>query len=147
RTRPPSIRTWLDDDVFQWLCACAVYPRLEWHLTLHIAMAIDPAGRLLHERKLLQLIRLPWFRDGQIPAAQRAWLLKHLAPEYEASVRMLIVDALERNRAPEGSYARDDQEIQLAAQRYALRPSGRTAANLHAALDGAPEVDIAEDPL
>ena len=40
----PSIAMFLDEDVFQWLCACAVYPKLEWRLTLEIGAKVDPGG-------------------------------------------------------------------------------------------------------
>ena len=143
----PALVRYLDDDVFQWLCACAAYPRVEWHLTLHIASAIDPSGQLLQEQKQLQLIRLPWFREGQIPGRWRAWLLKHLEPDNAAATRSLLLAALERNRAPKGSFARDFQDLQMAAQRHWLLPTARTLADLRASFDGLPDIDIAEDPL
>src|SRR6185436_11358545 len=31
-----ELRTYLGDETYQWLCACAVHPQLQWDLTIHL---------------------------------------------------------------------------------------------------------------
>jgi len=162
---PPSLAMFLDPDIFQWLCACAVYPRLEWELTLQlgqvvaqhrpaqVAEAFDgsasaPPNQLFEERNLLQLIRLPWFREGRIPGAWRMWLVKQLQPEVARATHKFILESIKNNRAPQGSFARDQQDLQLAAQQFWLdqkNPEHRL--ELETAMKSIAGIDVAEDPL
>src|SRR6185295_4582788 len=130
------------------LCACAVYPKLEWRLTLEIGAKVDPGGAIFSERKLLQLIRLPWFRDGKMPGVWRERLIGQLDPRIAAEVRKLVLEAIAANRAAPGSFARDQQDLQIAAQEYWLAPMDpdRRAA-LESAIAALPPVDVGEDPL
>jgi len=69
-----ELRHYLGEALFQWLCACAVYPELHWDLTLYLgSLPCMPQG-LIAEANLLRLIRLPWFRTGSMPDELR-WAL------------------------------------------------------------------------
>lgn len=61
---------------FHWFKSCAVYPELNWNLTLFIGSKLRGIdGKPLFSPKLLLLLSaLPWFRDGGIPT----WLRKSL---------------------------------------------------------------------
>lgn len=281
---PPSLAKFLDPDVYQWLCACAVHPKLEWELTLHLGLVVahaqslpvakvfllppppdfaalqrdaieainssgsvcipfvnvpdnhadlgrflrqsitscdvciqlgdshssdnltqqtnssvdaetiaanlhkpylifSPRGRtrdkptqfvrhfedgqdlrskisqaladcfprprldkIFDERKLLQLIRLPWFRTGEIPGAWRLWLVKQLKPDAARATRQLLLDALESNRAPEGSFARGQQDLYIQAHRFWLdQSSAERRVDLENAINSMPVVDVKED--
>lgn len=89
-----SLKAYLGNEVFQWLCACAVYPRLEWTLTIYTRSlpCLEPAPS--DEIHLLRLMRLPWFRNGSIPQTLRQQLISQLAPEVYSQVRRAIVDIL-----------------------------------------------------
>lgn len=138
----------LDGDVFQWLCACAVYPELQWELTMELGRTIDPSEALFSEPKLLQLIRLKWFRQGLIPGPWRAWLVGQLDAKYERVVRELLIAALLENRAPQNSFARDWQDLQVAAQRYWLNPrDARRRTELAVAMAALPAADVDRDYL
>jgi hypothetical protein len=142
-----SLAMYLDDDVFQWLCACAVYPLLDWNLTLHLATFIDPAGGLYRERKILQLIRLPWFREGSIPGEWRARLVDSLPTVLRTRIREFLISEMERNPAPSGTFAADERIAQIAAQRYWSDPGPATRTVLERALAQLPDIDIGRDYL
>jgi hypothetical protein len=112
----------LGDRLFHWLCACALHPKLTWEITLAIGQRLGeeddqpvngPAG-------LIHLLRLPWFRLGAMPDPLRAALQESLPPREERLARQTILETLEANPPPAGSYAYDAYQLQLATQRMAL---------------------------
>lgn len=86
-----ALRDYLGEG-FDWLCACAVYPAVDWHLTLHLGKALkDKVGHpLITENRLTALCRLPWFRHGHMPDWFRFDLLEALDSGREADVRRVI---------------------------------------------------------
>jgi len=51
-----------------WLAAAAVYPELNWNLTLHLGNALFTDLRLDQlAGRVLALANLPWFRAGRMP--------------------------------------------------------------------------------
>ncbi|MCP4697949.1 MAG: SUMF1/EgtB/PvdO family nonheme iron enzyme [Gammaproteobacteria bacterium] len=112
-----QLRAWLvGDDLFRWLCACAVYPELHWDLTLHLA-GLFPAG-LLNEANLQKMLRLPWFRAGTMPDGWRLALLRELDRETVQAVRAALIELLEQDPPPAGSVAEQEHCLQLAVQRW-----------------------------
>lgn len=147
---PPSLALFLDKTVFEWLCACAVHPVLDWNLTLHLAKVVDAEGRgaaLYNERSILQLARLKWFREGEIPGEWRAWLIRCLPAEKLRRVRAFLIAEMRETPAPAGSFAADERAVQIAAQEYWLNPGPATRAALERELQRLPESDVARDPL
>jgi formylglycine-generating enzyme required for sulfatase activity len=143
-----GLQLYFDPVVFQWLCGCAVHPELQWELTVELGRIVDPSEAVLNEAKLLQLIRLRWFRQGRIPGPWRVWLVKQLEPAMERRVREFLVSAMLKNRAPEGTYARDWQDLQIGAQQYWLTPSdARLRADLELAMAEMPAADVNRDVL
>jgi hypothetical protein len=63
-----------------WLTACAIYPRLDWQLTLHLGKRVYERNRKTDsfEGDTLVLARLPWFRAGWMPDWLRRKLLDAL---------------------------------------------------------------------
>ena len=130
-----SLRRYLGADVFQWLCACAIYPELQWELTLTLgALPSMPPG-LVSEENLTKLLRLEWFRSGSIPDDRRVELISQLDPRVERDVREAIVQVLEDSPAPDETMAGSAHGFQIAYQRAWLAPKDRKArANLKTAL-------------
>lgn len=116
-----GLRSYLGESAFQWLCACAVYPELQWDLTLYIGSLPTMDRNLITEVSLLRLFRLRWFRTGTIPDEIRSLLLKELDPAKERDVRRAIVELLERDPAPRGSYAAEAYHLNLVVQRWLLK--------------------------
>lgn len=98
---------WLDDELklflgrkgYYWLSACAIYPSLYWDLTLYLGFKLfDDRAEI--EDRLLSLVRLPWFRHGNIPDWLRLKLISSLSTQQEKAVRraleQLFVTVLDR---------------------------------------------------
>ncbi len=118
--RPVSIqalREYLGAPAFEWLCACAIYPELQWNLTLFLAGQFSNAGDLLNETVILRLTRLPWLREGVLPDELRARLLTVLPAERQLRCRRALVALLEANPPPRDSHAADAREIDIAIHR------------------------------
>ena len=111
-----------DEQTFQWLCACAVYPELSWGLTLYLGM-LD--GGEITEQRLLALIRLPWFRTGSLPDDLRVGLLDRLDNARLRQIRKAIFDVLKNDPPPEGTVAREFYELNLAVERWMVSPKNR----------------------
>jgi tetratricopeptide (TPR) repeat protein len=115
-----ELRRYLGNEGLLWLAACAVYPALDWHLTLFLGtnlsadglhrrkdppwtgMAAGPPAEvaLIDERRLAALTRLPWFRHGSMPEWLRRRLIAEISGPRERAVRELLqalfLSALER---------------------------------------------------
>ena len=121
-----QLRTYLGPQLFQWLCACAIYPELHWDLTLYLATLPSIGEDLVGEEHLLRLVRLPWFRVGSIPDEIRSLLVGQLDPGEMLLVREALVGLLERQRVPANSLAAQRRVLDLAVQRYAIDPQLRS---------------------
>ena len=120
------LRAYLDHEpLFQWVCACAVYPELQWNLTLCLGELVMPQGQLW-ERDVLRLARLPWFRQGVMPDELRYALLRRLTPENQnqvsrklaALLRQTETELLQNIPAFEHSWARESLRLQVDLQQW-----------------------------
>jgi hypothetical protein len=118
-----ELRRRLPRTLFQWLCACAVFPELHWELTLQLAALAGEPDELLTETNLLALCRLSWFRAGRIPDAARWELLREIDVELERDTRRFVIALLENSPPPAGSRAEAAQQLHLATQKWRLEPS------------------------
>jgi formylglycine-generating enzyme required for sulfatase activity len=91
-----ALRSNLDDATFFWMCACAVYPHLLWHLTLFLGNQLknEDQTAVFQENRLAVLSSLPWFRTGSMPDWLRSRLLDELTDQQEKQVRNLIITLL-----------------------------------------------------
>ena len=112
----------LGKGVFQWLCACAVYPELNWSLMLSMSRFADEP---LTEETLLRLVRLPWFRRGAIPDEIRLSLISQLEPERLKAIRQEICSILENSEPPKESEAWDTYRLNLAVHKWMVSPKRR----------------------
>lgn len=82
----------LDEDGLHWLRAVAVYPALNWDLTLFLGQYFTRSdGRnLLDPIRFERLSNLPWFREGNMPDWVRSWLIEGLSAEDKTRVISLI---------------------------------------------------------
>jgi hypothetical protein len=95
-----ALRRYLGDGGFFWLSACAVYPVLDWRLTLYLGevLAAPEGGKLLTPDRLFALVRTPWLRQGFMPDWLRLRLITGMSPGEERQVRealaMMLTTAL-----------------------------------------------------
>lgn len=90
-----ALKAYLGAEAFQWLCACAVYPRLEWVLTIYLGSVTNAVG-VLDDNQLLRLIGLPWFRTGSMPQDLREELISNLNPKLYKKVQKAIINIFEQ---------------------------------------------------
>ena len=122
-----ALREELGEAVFQWLCACAVYPELQWELTLALgALPSLPRG-LVCEANLLQLVRRDWFRAGNMPKEARRELMLQIDPAVERDAGGVIIGLLEGNPPPAETHASYSYGFEIAWQRYRRQPDDRSA--------------------
>ncbi len=88
------LRAHLGENTFRWLCACAVYPSLQWELTFYLGSLPSMQANLADEQNILRLIGLPWFRNGSIPPPLRQRLIEELPPEIYTEVQRATVGVL-----------------------------------------------------
>ncbi|WP_254445343.1 formylglycine-generating enzyme family protein [Anabaena sp. UHCC 0204] len=101
-----SLRRYLGDDSFYWFCACAVFPELQWNITIYLGNVLKTkAGKsLLEVCSLNNLARLPWFRSGYIPDWLRVDLIKQLTEEQEQEIRNVLKNLLNQVNETSGNW-------------------------------------------
>jgi hypothetical protein len=88
-----ALRRYLDPQGITWLAALAVYPALQWDLTIYIGRHLkDSRGiELYAEPRLAALTQLPWLREGHMPDWLRQRFMREVLSEDErAAVAALI---------------------------------------------------------
>ena len=80
-----QLMTYLKADGMYLLGAVAAYPELRWPIArfLNETLFADDGG----ERRLLRIARLPWCREGEMPAYLREALLRALSVEQKANIQ------------------------------------------------------------
>jgi hypothetical protein len=92
-----DLRNFLDGPSFEWLCALAVYPAVQWDLTLYLGLELpervgdEPRRRPLYrEDRIAALTQLPWLQEGLMPNWLRRALIRELRPSRAAEVRVSL---------------------------------------------------------
>lgn len=112
--------------LFQWMAALAVYPKLQWELTLSIGKALlDKAalGHQLNYSNLLRLARISWMQTGIMPPEIRLELLKKLQPQNEVLARETILLSLSEIPSGDikpGDAAYEEKEMQRIINEFNL---------------------------
>ena len=75
----PILQVYFDNDVIEWIAACAIYPSLHFDLTLWFGQQLSTHNKKLSTYlNLTQIFRLSWFVQGEMPKETRAALLSWL---------------------------------------------------------------------
>ena len=81
----------LDRPGLVWLQALAIYPALQWDLTIWLGRKLTWNGEELYaEPRLAALTRLPWLREGHMPK----WLRAHLIASLPEGARQQAVSLI-----------------------------------------------------
>lgn len=93
-----------NEKCFQLVCSLAVYPRLQWALTLALFSALlknnttgEPSAELTHDL-LLKMARIPWLHADRLDDNIRLQLLNSLTVETETKARETILGLLDKAR-------------------------------------------------
>lgn len=87
-----QLRSFLGDEGYFWLSACAVYPMLYWDITLYLGYQLVNQNGF--EEKFSTLVRLPWFRQGSMPDWLREFLITGLSTDDERCIRRALESLL-----------------------------------------------------
>jgi hypothetical protein len=115
-----------DNLLFQWIAALALYPRIQWELTLYMGKSLlDKAGQghQLNFTSLLRIARIQWMKEGMLPSDIRLELLKKLTRPNEVLARETILLALAEIPPGEvrpGHYAYEEKETQRIINEFNL---------------------------
>ncbi len=121
-----SLKQHFDEPIIQWIAACAIYPELNWDLTLHIGELLSTEENdLLRLENLLSISQLEWFQLVEMPDEVRAELLAYLPENITQYIRTSIIELLKQNPPPPDSHAYDDYRMQLLVQELLLTPDQR----------------------
>ena len=108
-----ELRNYLDAPTFDWLAALAVYPAIQWDLTLFLGVNLPKfegenaeTNPLYDEDRLAALTQLPWLKAGRMPNWLREALISKLSPARRAEVQIAIEKALNAAR-PEDQLTED----------------------------------------
>ncbi len=109
------LRYYLDAEGLLWLKALAVYPALEWGLTLYLGRELG----FFEEPRLAALTLLPWLRESHMPL----WLRQRFIAALPDDIRVATIAAIHRLMKAEGT----PRAAQLALLRHnpMRRPSLR----------------------
>ncbi|HTG16225.1 MAG TPA: tetratricopeptide repeat protein, partial [Blastocatellia bacterium] len=139
------LHSYLGEEAFQWLCACAVYPELHWDLTVHLGSLECMKEGLVRAENLQRLVHLPWFRSGTIPDELRWLLIRQLDKHREKAVRLALVALLEKNPPPKGTFAYDDYQLDLVVQQWLSRRDRKTAREVLRKMAELPSSQVTRD--
>ncbi|MBF0466936.1 MAG: hypothetical protein HQK94_17855 [Nitrospirae bacterium] len=92
-----SLRIYLGKDGYLWLCACAVYPEINWDLTVYLGNNITDSGerKLIEtDNRLMDIVKLPWFRYSYMPDWLRKIFISELDRQQEKKIRNAITALL-----------------------------------------------------
>lgn len=88
----------------RWIAACAVYPELNWNLTLALGKMLGElypgeSGTLHSYKNISQLLRLEWFIKGYIPESFRVHVMLHWLNDKEhLQIRKFIFGQINQNQ-------------------------------------------------
>jgi len=118
----PSTRT--------WLATCALWPELHYDLTLWLGQWLgqESGQPVATMQRFSDLLRLPWFANGEMPDYARAVLLDWLrqSPGLESRIRTALHLMLEENAPPEDSAAWDDFDMRIAFNEWQITTDPKT---------------------
>ena len=96
-----DLRNYLDQAAFEWLCSLAVYPAVQWDLTLYLGVLLperqggDAAKVPLYsEYRIAALTQLPWLRAGLMPNWLRSALISQLSPARAKEIRAALLQLI-----------------------------------------------------
>lgn len=116
----------LPERVFDWVCACALYPRLNWRMTLFLGNLLEKVPQeLVNRENLTKLYQLKWFEQGKIPHQHRQLLIALLPPATLRQLREGLLAMLEscQHLVLPNSFAYDEYWQLLLRNRHELTDS------------------------
>lgn len=103
-----------DDDLFQWICALATYPKLSWELIIAIGNELyTDKNEIICYENLLKLVRISWLHEASFPVDVRLGLLKELDRNNELKIREYLLKILKQQLKGLNTYSLAYEEVQV----------------------------------
>ncbi|MGB1243652.1 MAG: hypothetical protein ACPG49_14075, partial [Chitinophagales bacterium] len=112
---------------FDCLCAAAIYPEMNWDLTVYLGETLFDERELLKEENMLPLVSLPYFRKGFMPEDLRKELMGELDGDSKRLVKGAILHLLQLNPLVGEEYSAEffDYQLHIALQDAQLHPEDK----------------------
>ncbi|WP_421800198.1 formylglycine-generating enzyme family protein [Haliscomenobacter sp.] len=116
-----------EPEMVYWIAACAIWPDLNWKLSLEIGKELGAKynTNLVSFEKLLALSSISWFVEGSIPDDHRKTLVRYLKEVgIEHDLRKMVMEIITKAELPpENSVAYDQYQSNLLLNRLVLSDS------------------------
>lgn len=97
-----TLKEYINDDLMmQWVCSLAVFPTVDWNLTIALGKSIendlDKKGKpaeLLNYTNLLKIGRIAWMHNGIIPDSLKTKMLEQLDGNSQLLARQTLLNQL-----------------------------------------------------
>ncbi|MCY7291409.1 MAG: hypothetical protein LH615_04425, partial [Ferruginibacter sp.] len=113
-----------DEELFQWLCALAIHPKIYWEVILEIGKAIVANPAKINYENLLKLARIKWVHEGNFPTTTRLDLLKVLTSENEIKARVAFLKMLDEILMGDEQFSYEEKQISRYANSFVLFATG-----------------------
>ncbi|MDB5228606.1 MAG: hypothetical protein JWN78_2799, partial [Bacteroidota bacterium] len=100
-----------DEDLFQWLCALAVYPKINWNVTLEIGKTVLKDTNKINYETLLKFSRIKWMAEGKFSSEARLMLLKNLSVDNEIKARTVLLGMLDEIKLDESASSFEEKLV------------------------------------
>ncbi|MBC7826839.1 MAG: N-acetylmuramoyl-L-alanine amidase [Chitinophagaceae bacterium] len=125
-----------DEELLQWVCALAVYPYVDWKVTVAIGKAIEEnssqQNHLVTYSNLLKISRIKWMQSGAQPDDLRLQMLQYLNSKTEIIARNTMVQLLEEagTEITDSSLVKNEYELNKTVNRFLLHTQNPDANDL-----------------
>ena len=113
-----------DDEIFQWVCALAIHPKIYWEIILEIGKAIVVNPAKINYETLLKLARIQWIHEGNFPTNLRLELLKVLTRENEIKAREIFLKMLDEITMGDEQFSYEEKQMSRYANSFVLFATG-----------------------
>ncbi len=106
-------------ELFPWIAALAVYPRINWQVIIAIGKALAP--ELVTYTNLLKISRIDWINAAMFATRLRLELLKTLSTDQEIKARQALIALLENGALIDTeTIAENERTLQLIINKFIL---------------------------
>ena len=118
----PTLQAYFNNDLIEWIAACAIYPSLHFDLTLWLGQQLSTKdNKLCNYENLSKIFRLSWFVQAEMPNETRVALLEWFEQRNATkllNLRGTFAAELNKNPPPIGSVAYKPFRMNMAVNEW-----------------------------
>lgn len=133
-----DLKTTHNKALHDWICALAVYPFIDWNLTISIGNAFEKlqtgsAEPLVSYQNLLKIAQIEWVASGLQSPKLRNQLLERIDDKVKNKARKVLVEMLTQlaNKLAPTAFIRNELLIAGDLNQYLINQSEGTVSNPH----------------